>query len=108
MWHISVIKPKLSKNSSNTATNVGLPVTMRCYVEGDPNHYWAGLLNRYTIVQAEEEISTTPNFGLCNSTTRYLTVHSIKVPGKYECKVYTVTEEVQDQVSHQVFVTEGS
>ena len=95
------------KKTSNFATDVGLPVTVRCYVEGEPNHYWAGWLNRFTIVQAEEEISSS-NFGFCNGTTRYLTVHSIKVPGKYECKLYIVTGEVQDQISHQVFVTEGT
>ena len=88
-------------------TDVGLPVTLRCQVEGDPGHYWIGWLKRNTIIQAEEE-TASPNFGLCNSTTRYLTIHSIKVPGKYECKMYTVTGDIQDQVSHQVFITEGT
>ena len=109
IYYTIVIKPKIIKKFSNIATDIGLPITLRCYVEGDPNHYWAGWLTRSTIAQAEEEKSnsTSLNFGLRNGTTHYLTIHSIKVPGKYECKVYTVTAEIQDQISHQVIVTEG-
>ena len=75
-------------------------------MEGDPKHYWVGWMNRNTIIQAGEKysISTSPNFRSPNGTAHYLTIHSVKKAGKYECKVYTITGDVQDQVSHQVFV----
>ena len=104
-----VTKPKITSKSSNITTNVGLPVTLTCYVEGDPKHYWVGWMYRNTVIEAGEEhsISTSPNFRSHNGTTHHLTVHNIKESGKYVCTVYTITGDVQDQVSHQVHVGEG-
>ena len=104
-----VTKPKITSKSSYITTNIGLPVTLTCYVEGDPNHYWVGWMHRNTIIQSGEEhsISTSPNFRSRNGTTHHLTIHSIKISGKYECKVYSITGDCRDQVSHQVLISEG-
>ena len=109
IYHFLVIKPKITTKCSNITTEVGLPVTLTCFVEGDPNHYYVGWLTRNTVIHKGEDhsISTTPNFRSPNSTIHYLTIHSIKRPGKYECRVYSMTGDVQDQVSHQVFVNKG-
>ena len=107
--HFLVIKPKVTTKCSNITTEVGLPVTLTCFVEGDPKHYWVGWLSRNTVIHTGEEhsISTAPNFRSPNGTIHYLTIHSIKKSGKYECKVFSMTGDVQDQVSHQVLVHEG-
>ena len=107
---ILVTKPKIINKPRNITTDVGLPITLTCYVEGDPNHYWVGWMHRNNVIQAGEEhsISTSPNFRSLNGTTHHLTIHKIKVSGKYECKVYSITGNVQDQLSYQVLVNEGT
>ena len=97
---------KIINQPHNITTDVGLPVTLTCYVEGDPNHYWVGWMSRHTVIQAGEEhsISTSPNFKSSNGTIHHLTIHSVKEAGKYECKVYTIGGDVQDQVTHHVSV----
>ena len=66
-------------------------------------------MSRNTIIKSGDEhsISTSPNFRSRNGTKHYLTIHSIKVSDKYECKVYTIQGDVQDQVTHHVIVDEG-
>ena len=106
---VLAIEPKITNNCSNVTTEVGLPVTLTCYVEGDPNHYWVGWMSRNTIIHAGDEhsISTSPNFRSLNGTAHHLTIHSVKVPGKYECVLYTVEGDVQDKITHHVDVHEG-
>ena len=111
--HTTVIErpPKIVNKPHNITTDIGLPVTLTCYVEGDPNHYWVGWMSRQTIIHAGEKhsISTSPNFKSTNGTTHHLTIHSVKEAGKYECKVYTMTGDVQDQLTHHVFaITNGN
>ena len=98
--------PRIINKPHNITTDIRLPVTLTCYVEGDPDHYWVGWMSRQTIIQAGEEhsISTSPNFKSTNGTTHHLTIHSVKEAGKYECKVYTMAGDVQDQITHHVFV----
>ena len=105
---VSERPPKIINQPRNITTNVGLPVTLTCYVEGDPNHYWVGWMSRHTIIQGGEEhsISTSPNFKSTNGTIHHLTIHSVKETGKYECKVYTIAGDVQDQVTHHISVTD--
>ena len=93
----------------NITTVVGLPVTLTCYVEGDPNHYWVGWMSRNSIIQAGEEhsVSTSPSFQSANGTVHYLTIHTVKTSGKYHCNVYTISKKVVDQVTHQVTVDNG-
>ena len=106
--HTIVIQrpPKIINKPHNITTDIGLPVTLTCYVEGDSNHYWVGWMSRHTIIQAGEEhsISTSPNFKSSNGTTHHLTIHSVKEAGKYECKVYTVTGDLQDELTHHILV----
>lgn len=99
-------EPKITSEPQNITTEVGLPVTLRCYVEGDPSHYWVGWMSRNAIIQKGEEhsISTSPSFNSTNGTTHYLTIHSVKFSDKYHCKVYTITNKIVDQVTHQVHV----
>ena len=102
--------PKIINKPRNITTDVGLPVTLTCYVEGDPSHYWVGWMSRHAVIQAGEEhsISTSPNFKSTNGTgtTHHLTIHSVKEAGKYECKVYTITGDVQDQLTHHIIVSD--
>ena len=100
--------PRIVNKPHNITTDIRLPITLTCYVEGDPNHYWVGWMSRQTIIQAGEEhsISTSPNFKSTNGTIHHLTIHSVKEAGKYECKVYTITGDVQDQLTHHVSVTD--
>ena len=92
----------------NITTDIGLPVTLTCCVEGDPNHYWVGWMSRHTIIQAGEEhsFSMSPSFKSTDGTIHYLTIHSVKGASEYECKVYTITGAVRDQLTHYVFVTD--
>ena len=102
-------KPKIISKPQNITMKVGLPVTLRCYVEGDPTHYWIGWMSRNTIIQEGEEYSTStsPSFKSTNGTTHYLTVHSVKVSDKYQCNVYTIKGKVLDQVTHQILINNG-
>ena len=106
---ILAIEPVITNNCSNITTEAGLPVTLTCYVEGDPNHYWVGWMSRNTIIHAGQEhsISTSPSYRSPNGTVHHLTIHSVKVSGKYECILYTVEGDVQDKVTHHVAVHEG-
>ena len=97
--YIPVVEPKITK--------IGLPITLRCYVEGDPNHYSVGWMSKNTILQQESSISSLPNNPSCNESIHYLTVHSIKISDKYVCKVFILTGDAQDQVNNRVLVTEG-
>ena len=110
MINFTVIQkpPKVINKPSNITTDIGLPVTLTCYVEGDPNHYWVGWMSRHTVIQAGEKhsISTSPNFKSANGTIYHLTIHSVKEAGKYECKVYAITGDVQDQVAHHIIVND--
>ena len=109
--YISVIKPKITSKPCNITTKAGLPVTLTCYVEGDPNHYWVGWMSRHSVIQEGEEhsISTSLNSRSPNSTTYsyYLTAHSVKKSNEYECIVYTMEGVIQDRVTHHVLITEG-
>ena len=110
MINFTVIQkpPKVINKPSNITTDIGLPVTLTCYVEGDPSHYWIGWMSRHTVIQAGEKhsISTSPNFKSANGTIYHLTIHSVKEAGKYECKVYAITGDVQDQVAHHIIVND--
>ena len=79
---------------------------MTCHVEGDPAHYWVGWMHRESIIEEGEQhaMSTSPTF---HGTSHYLTVHKVKVPGEYECKVFTIGGQVQDQATHQVNIDQG-
>ena len=101
--------PKIINKPCNVTTKVGLPVTLTCHIEGDPNHYWVGWMSRNTIIQEGEEhsISSSPSSKSSNGTAHYLTIHSVKKAGKYECKVYAITGDIQTQVTHQVFIPNG-
>ena len=97
---------RVTNKPSNVTINVGLPVTLTCYVQGDPNHYWVGWMSRQTVIQEGDEysVSTSPNFKSPNGTIHHLTIHSVKEAGKYECKVYTIAGDFQDQVTHQIII----
>ena len=101
---------KIISKSQNVTTEVGLPVTLKCYVEGDPSQYWVGWLSRNDIIQKGEDYSTStsPSLKSTNGTIHYLTIHSVKVSGKYHCKVYTIQKKVLDQVTHEVIVDNGT
>ena len=103
------VEPKIISKPQNVTTEVGLPVTLKCYVEGDPSHYWVGWMSRNSIIQkgGDYSISTSPSLKSTNGTTHYLTIHSVRVSGKYHCKVYTIQKKVLAQVTHQVLVDNG-
>ena len=106
---ILAIEPKIISKPCNITTEVGQPVTLTCYVEGDPDHYWVGWMSKNTIIHARDEhsISTSPSFRSLNGTVHHLTIHSVKVSGKYECILYTVEGDVQDKVAHNIAIYEG-
>ena len=106
---ILAIEPKIISKPCNITTEVGQLVTLTCYVEGDPKHYWVGWMSRNTIIHAGDEhsISTSPSFRSLNGTVQHLTIHSVKVSSKYECILYTVEGDVQDKVTHNIAVHEG-
>ena len=101
--------PKITSKPRNVTIAVGLSITFRCYVEGDPNHYWVGWMTKNTIIQPGEEysVSTSPSFKSTNGTTHYLTVHTIKEAGKYDCQVYSLTGDVVDFITHEVIISNG-
>ena len=102
-------EPTIISKPENITTVVGLPVTLKCYVKGDPSHYLVGWMSRNEIIQEgkEHSISTSPSFKSANGTVHYLTVHTVKTSGKYNCNVYTMSKKVVDQVTHQVVVDNG-
>ena len=101
--------PEIINKPCNVTIAVGLPVTFRCYVKGDPNHYWVGWMSRNTIIQAGNDysISTSQSFLSTNGTTHYLTIHEVKEAGKYDCKVYSLEGNVEDFITHEVMVSNG-
>ena len=109
VYNCVVVKPNITSNCSNVTVEVGLPVTLTCYVEGDPKHYWVGWMSKNTFIHAGDEhsISTSPSFKSLNGTAHHLTIHSVKVSGKYECTLYNINGDIQDQVTHHVIVNEG-
>ena len=102
-------EPKIINKPENITTEVGLPVTLKCYVEGDPNHYIVGWMSRYTLIREGEEysMSNSTSFKSTNGTAHYLTIHTVKVSDKYYCNVYTIENKVVDQVTHQIRVNNG-
>ena len=102
-------KPTIITKPCNITTEVGLPVTLKCSVEGDPSHYLLGWMSRNAIIKKGEEhsVSTSPSFQSANGTVHYLTIHTVKTSGKYHCNVYTMSKKVVDQVTHQVIVDNG-
>ena len=102
-------KPTIVTEPCNITTEVGLPVTLKCYVEGDPSHYLVGWMSQNAIIKKGEEhsVSTSPSFQSANGTVHYLTIHTVKTSGKYHCNVYTMSKKVVDQVTHQVIVDNG-
>jgi len=86
-------------------TTVGLPVTLLCYVEGDPNHYWVGWMYRDSIIQEGEKYAMSTSRST-RGTHHYLTIHTVKESGKYKCKVFTINGPV-DQVSNDVTAENG-
>ena len=101
--------PKITSKPRNVTIAVGLPITFRCYVEGDPNHYWVGWMTKNTIIQPGEEysVSTSPNFKSVNGTANYLTVHTVKEAGKYDCQVYSLMGDIIDFITHEVIISNG-
>ena len=102
-------EPKIISKSQNITIEYGLPITLTCYVDGDPSHYWVGWMSRNEIIQEgkEHSMSTSPSFTSTNGTVHYLTVHTVKTSGKYHCNVHTMSKKVVDQVTHQVVVDNG-
>ena len=102
-------RPKIINKPCNVTIAFGLPITFRCHVEGDPNHYWVGWISRNTIIQEGENrsISSSTSFKSTNGTTHYLTVHSVKEEGQYECKVYNLAGDVEDFITHKVIISNG-
>ena len=74
------VEPKIINKPENITTGVGLPVTLKCYVERDPSHYIVGWISRNTAIQEGEEnsISNATSFKSTNGTAHYLTIHTVK------------------------------
>ena len=105
-----ISKPKIVNPPVNaTVTRPGLPITLSCQVDGDPNHYWVGWFYKTAIIKNGDDdhsVSVSPNFrSQQGGTTHHLTVHSVKHDGKYQCLVYTIRDgSVVDQLAHQVTI----
>ncbi|XP_065918550.1 uncharacterized protein [Dysidea avara] len=110
---VSDRKPKIVSSSLNaTVTRPGLPITLSCEVDGDPNHYWVGWFHKSSIIQNGDDdhsVSVSPSFRSLQGTTHHLTVHSVKHDGKYQCLVFTVRDgSTVDQLTHQVTISKGN
>ena len=109
-----ISKPKIvSLPVTATVTRPGLPITLSCQVDGDPNHYWVGWFYKTSIIKNEDDnhsVSVSPNFRSQQGGTIYhLTVHSVKHDGKYQCLVYIIRDgSVVDQLTHQVTIGKGT
>ena len=99
-------KPKITSNSTNVTTTVGLPVTLSCHVEGDPNHYWVGWMHRESTIQQGEQYAMSTARTI-RGTRHYLTIHTVKESGKYVCKLYTINGHVDQESSNTVTVENG-
>ena len=111
VYHCNVIytvapKPKITSNSTNVTTMAGLPVTLSCHVEGDPNQYWVGWMHRESTIQQGEQYAMS-TARTTRGTRHYLTIHTVKKPGEYKCKVFTINGST-DQKSHHVTVKNGT
>ena len=104
IWTV-IPKPKITNKPANVTTTVGLPVTLLCYVEGDPNHYWVGWMYRDSIIQEGEKYAMSTSRST-RGTHHYLTIHTVEESGKYKCKVFTINGPV-DQVSNEVTAENG-
>ncbi|XP_065918570.1 uncharacterized protein [Dysidea avara] len=107
-----VSKPTIISPPVNaTVTRPGLPITLSCEVDGDPNHYWVGWFHRNSMIQTDDDdrsVSESPSVRSQQGTTHHLTVHSVKVAGKYQCQVFTIQDgNVTDQVTHRVSIGSG-
>ena len=108
-----VSKPKIISPSLNaTITRPGLPITLSCEVDGDPNHYWVGWFYKTSMIQTtgddDHSVSVSPSIKSLQGTTHHLTVHSVKQDGKYQCLVFTIKDgSVADQLTHQVTISKG-
>ncbi|XP_065918532.1 uncharacterized protein [Dysidea avara] len=105
-----ISKPKIVSPPLNaTVTRPGLPITLSCEVDGDPNHYWVGWFYKSSIIHQngddDHSVSVSPSFRSLQGTTHHLTVHSVKHDGKYQCLVFTIRDgRAVDEVAHQVAV----
>ena len=114
LWHyiihtVVIPKPKITTRPINaTVERVGLPITLTCRVSGDPSHYWVGWVYKNSIIQRgnghSHSLSTSPSFISSNGTTHHITIHTVTVPGKYTCQVYSIEGEQLDHVTHQVSI----
>ena len=90
-------------------TRPGLPITLSCDVDGDPNHYWVGWFYKSSIIQNGDDdhsVSVSPSFRSLQGITHHLTVHSVKHDDKYQCLVFTIRDgSVVDQLTHEVAIT---
>ena len=108
-----VSKPKIISPSLNTTViRPGLPITLSCEVDGDPDHYWVGWFYKTSMIQTngddDHSVSVSPSIKSPQGTTHHLTVHSVKQDGKYQCQVFTIKEgSVADQLTHQVTISKG-
>ncbi|XP_065918547.1 uncharacterized protein [Dysidea avara] len=107
---VSDHEPKIVSPPLNaTVTRPGLPITLSCEVDGDPNHYWVGWFYKSSIIQNGDDdhsVSVSPSFRSLQGTTHHLTVHSVKHDGKYQCLVFTIRDgSVVDQLTHQVTIS---
>jgi len=68
-------------------------------------------LHRNAIIQSDDDehsVSVSPSVRSLQGTTYHLTVHSVKVAGKYQCQVFTIQGgNVTDQLTHQVSIGNG-
>ena len=108
-----VSKPTIVSPPVNaTVTRSGLPITLSCEVDGDPNHYWVRWFHRNSMIQTDDDdhsVSVSPSVRSLQGTTHHLTVHSVKVAGKHHCQVFTIQDgNVTDQVTHQVSIGSGT
>ena len=106
---IVIAKPEIiTKPINATVDSVGLPITLTCKVSGDPSHYYIGWIHKNSIMQRGDgyshSISTSPNLLSPNGTIHYLTVHSVNIPGKYTCQVYSIEGKQLNNVTHQVSI----
>ena len=107
-----ISKPTIISNPVNaTVTRPGLPITLSCEVDGDPNQYWVGWFYKSSIIQNGDDdhsVSVSPSFRSLQGTTHHLTVHSVKHDGKYQCQVFTIRDgSAVDQLTHQVTISKG-
>ena len=105
-----ISKPTITSTAVNaTVTRPGLPITLSCEVNGDPNTYWVGWFYKTSIIQNGEDdhsVSVSPSIKSLQGTSHHLTVHSVKQNGKYQCLVFAIRDgSVVDEVTHQVNIT---